>query len=317
MRWEKARRASKGFIGLLLILALGLFTPTLLYAGAKAPKKAAVPQKSEKRLETTAEVSKRAVAKEEKKAEEIKEELNKKAIEAVAQTYKALDLLAEGKSKEALEILKKVIGELEIILAANKKAAFVPINTYHVITDIRLSPEEIETEIKKVRKLLHEGDVQEARLLLNTLQSEINIIIEQLPLATYPDAIKLASKYIINDKVKEAESVLSIALNSMVLKTIVIPLPLVKATELTKAASKSAKKNKDNALKLLEEAKKQLKIAQVLGYGRSYSDTYKDLKKKIEAIQKEIKGKNKAEKLFEELIIKLKEFKTRLQKTLS
>jgi len=311
------KRIGKGL--LLMFLAGSLSMATVVNAETKKTDNSGQlsKAKTEKALATTAQVSKKAVAKEERKAEGIKEELNAKAIEAVAKTYHALDLLNKGNSKEALDVLKDVVGELEILLAAKKDIALVPINSYHVIVDIPLSAKEIEKQLVEVKKLLHEGDVQKARLLLNTLQSEIDIIIEHLPLATYPDAIKLASKYIIDGKIKEAKSVLSIALNSMVIKTIVIPLPLVKATDLIQAASQTAKTHKDKALEYLDEAKKQLKIAEVLGYGKSYSDTYKDLKQRIEAIQEEIKGKNKAEQLFEELIKKMKEFKAKLQKTLS
>ena len=298
------------------VLAFSLGVIPFSYAES-ASEKSAVSAKAQKQPATSAQVSKKAVAKEERKAEKLKEELNVKAIQAVAQTYKALNLLAEGKSKEALEVLKGVVGELEIILAANKEVAFVPINSYHVIVDTRLSAKEIEKQLGEVKKLLREGDVQAARLLLNTLQSEIDIIIEQLPLATYPDAIKLASKYIIDGKIKEAQSVLSVALSSMVIKTIVIPLPLVKATDLIQAASKIAKTNKEKALDYLNGAKEQLKIAELLGYGKHYSETYKELKEQIEKIQEEIKGKNKAESLFDELLKKMKEFKDKLQKVAS
>ncbi len=299
---------------LIVLLSIMLGTAMNSYCDNSLAKSSSRQTENEKQLATSEQVSKSAVAKEEKKAENIKEELNVKAVEAVAQTYHALDLLNKGKSKEALEILKDIIGELEIILTANKDAALVPINSYHVIVDTRLSDKEIEKELAKVKKLLYEGEVQKARILLNTLQSEIDIIIEQLPLATYPDAIKLASKYIIDKKIKEAQSVLTIALNSMVVKTIVIPLPLVKATDLIQAASENSKSHKDKAIEYLNEAKKQLKIAELLGYGKSYSSTYQELKKKIENIQQEIKGKNQAAKLFEDLLQKIKELKHNIQK---
>ncbi len=268
--------------------------------------------KEKAKVKTSAQVSKGAVEKEKKKAEHIKEELNKKAVKAVAETYEVLNLLEQKKSKEALDLLKKVIGELEVILAANKEVSLIPINTYTVVVDTPLSPEDIAKKINEVKKMLNQGDVQGARLLLNTLQSEIDIIIENLPLATYPDAMKLASKYIIDGKIDEAKSVLSIALNSMVIKRIVVPIPLVRAADLIEEASKIAKNNKEQALKYLNEAKKQLHIAKALGYGKDDPSVYKDLQARIDAIKKEIKGKNKAAQMFEELIKKLKEFKNKL-----
>ena len=291
------------FLSLLLTLAP-------LSSGFCADKKQE--DKNKTNLKTSAQVSSGAVEKEKKKAEHIKKELNQKAIQAVAETYKVLDLLEKNKSKEALDLLKKVIGELEVILAANKDVSLIPINTYTVVIDTTLSPEEIAKKIKDVKKMLDDGDVQGARLLLDTLQSEIDIIIENLPLATYPDAMKLASKYIIENKINEAKSVLSIALNSMVVKKIVVPIPLVRAADLIEEASKTAKTNKDQALKYLNEAKKQLTLAKILGYGKDDPATYKELQAKIDAIKTEIKGKNKPAQMFEELMKKLKEFKNKL-----
>ncbi len=263
-------------------------------------------------LKTSAQISERAVEKEKKKAAHIKEELNKKAIKAVADTYKVLDLLNQKKTKEALDLLKKVIGEMEIILTVNKNISLIPINSYTVVVDTDLSPKEISKKISEVKTKLNHGDIQGARNLLDTLQSEIDIVIENLPLATYPDAMKLASKYIINGKIDEAKSILQIALNSMVVKKIVIPIPLVRASDLIDEASKVSKTNKEQALKYLNEAKKQLRLARILGYGKDDQKVYSDLQERIDSIKKEIKGKNKAAKMFEELMKKLKEFKKKL-----
>lgn len=268
--------------------------------------------KNETEVKTSAQISKRAVEKEEKKASHIKQELNDKAIKAVADTYTVVELLNQKKPKEALDLLKKVIGEMEVILAANENVSLIPINSYTVVVDIALGPEEVLKTITEVTKKLTQGDVQGARILLDTLQSEIDIVIENLPLATYPDAMKLASKYIIDGKVEEAKSVLQIALNSMVVKKIIIPIPLVRASDLIEEASKISKTHKEQALKYLDEAKRQLKLAKVLGYGNEDQKIYRDLQARIDSIKKEIEGKNEAAKMFEELIKRLKEFKKRL-----
>jgi tetratricopeptide (TPR) repeat protein len=280
-------------------------------AGSKQDEKALHAASKTKPL-TSAQVSRQAVKKEKERAEDVKKNLNQKAVTAVAETYKVLELLDQNKTDEALSLLKQVIGELEVILAANEKAALIPVNSYHVVVDVELPHDQIRLKINEAKKMLNTGDVQGARLLLNALASEIDIIIEQLPLGTYPDAMKLASKYIMDGRIDEARSVLSIALNSMVVKTLVIPLPLVRAADLIEAASKTAKSDKEQANRYLEEAKRQLEIAKVLGYGKSDAKTYKDLEERIEAIQKEIKGKNKTEKMFEELMNRLKEFRKRL-----
>ncbi len=308
MYLRKVKKVSQVIVlPVVLAFFMAVSLATSVFCGEKVTK-----VQEQTKLRTSAQVSKGAVEKEKKKAEHIKEELNKKAVKAVADTYKVLDLLEQQKTKEALGLLKKVIGELEVILAANKEASLIPINSYTIVVDTPLSPEDIAKKINEVKKMLSQGDVQGARLLLDTLQSEIDIVIENLPLGTYPDAMKLASKYIIDGKINEAKSVLSIALNSMVVKKIVVPIPLVRAADLIEEASRTAKSNKEQALKYLNEAKKQLQIAKVLGYGKDDPSVYKDLQSRIDAIKKEIKGKNKAAQMFDELLKKLKEFKKRL-----
>ncbi len=309
---ETVSRSNHHMLLCAAILAISLISSgsglgQLALAAQKAPTKA-----PEHHLKTSSQVSKKAVEREKKKAEQVANNLDQKAVKAVADTYKVLELLKQKKDKEALKLLKNVIGDMEIILAANKNAALIPINSYQVVVDVDLAPDQIQSKINEVKKMLNSGDIQGARRLLNTLQSEIDIIIDQLPLGTYPDALKLASKYIIDGKIDEAKSVLSIALNSMVVKTLVIPLPLVRAADLIKEASKTAKIDKKQAVKYLENAKEQLQIAEILGYGKSDTKTYKELRQRIQSIQKEIKGKNKAEKMFEELLKKIKEFRKSL-----
>ncbi|AEH44517.1 hypothetical protein Thein_0636 [Thermodesulfatator indicus DSM 15286] len=263
---------------------------------------------------TPQEVAKGAVKSAKKTAENIQAKLSEDAIKAVEDTHKALVLLDQGKVDEAVKVLQEAVGKLEVVLAANPNLAYVPINVSTVAVDLQAGPKEIEETLKQVQKLLDEGDVQKARLLLNTLQSEIDIIIEKLPLATYPDTIKLAVKYIAQGKIEEAKTLLNAALSSLVQDVVVIPLPIVRAEMLVKAASKVAKTDKDKAIEYLNRAEKQLKIAELLGYVKDYEKEYKDLVKRIKDLKKEIKGKNHSAKMFEELLSKFKAFRKHFEK---
>jgi len=60
---------------------------------------------------------------------------------------------------------------------------------------------DVERNIEIVKELLDKGKVQEAGELLITLQSEIDIIGCKSTIVSYPDALKLASKYIIDNQV--------------------------------------------------------------------------------------------------------------------
>ena len=148
--------------------------------------------------------------------------------------------------------------------------------------------------------------------MLYTLQSEIDIVSVNLPVSSYPDALKLAAKYLHDNKTEQAKAVLVTALNTMVEDIVVVPIPVLKADALIVAASKIAKEDKEQALKHLAQAQVELEKAKLLGYTSKSDVTYKALKKAIEKTEKEVKGKNKAEKLFEELINKIKSFKEKM-----
>jgi len=258
---------------------------------------------------TSAEISKNAVRSAKSEANDKQLKVVKEAVEAVLLTKTVLSDLEKKDLKNAKKDLESAIGKLEVILAHKNALLMLPIDSIVTATEYTGDLKSIKTDLELVNDLLDDGKVQEARRLLNRLQSEIDIVTISLPLVSYPQALKLAAKYLQDDKIKEAKDILKMALGTLIQNEVVIPLPLLKAEALVDAASKIAKSDKDQALKHIESAKNELKIAEALGYTSSSDTTYKILNDSIEKVEKEIKGKNRAEKLFEELIDKLKEFK--------
>ena len=240
------------------------------------------------------------------------------AVDAVALTQKVLvDLTHKKSTKKAIKDIEKAIGKLEVILSHKNAPLMLPIDGAITAYEFQAPSSTIENGLQQVKKLLNKNDVQAARVLLNTFQSEIDITTVNLPLASYPKALKLAASYLHDGKTKEAIDVLKMALSTLVTTKVVIPIPLISAEALIHDASKIAKKDKKQALKHLELAKEELKKAKLLGYTSESDVTYKVLDKAIEKVEREIKGKNKAEKLFEDLINKLKSFKEKATKTFS
>jgi len=239
------------------------------------------------------------------------------AVEAVVLTQKVLYDISQKDKAKAIKDIEKAIGKLEVILAKKDAPLMLPVdssmNAYEFSADVST----IKKGIEKVKDLLDDGKIQEARELLNTFQSEIDITTVNLPLASYPASLKLAASYLHDGKLDEAKDVLEMALSTLVTTKVVIPIPLITASALIEDASKIAKKDKKQALKHLKMAKTELKKAELLGYTSSSDVTYKALNKAISKVEKEIKGKNKAEKLFEELMEKFKSFKENATKTSS
>ena len=258
---------------------------------------------------TSAEVNKATVTQAKTDAKNSQTKLIEEAVKSLLLTQKVLVDLSNKDKKAAIKDLEDAIGKLEVILASKDAPALLPVDSKVVAIEYVGTIDMLKKSVEEVKKLIEDGKLQAARVLLNTLQSQINITTVSIPLATYPDALKLAAKYLHEDKINEAVAVLDTALNTLVQEQVVLPLPILKAEGLIKAASVIATKDKEQALKHLEQAKKELEIAKTLGYVSTSDTTYKMLDDAISEIEKEIKGKNKAEKLFEELISKIKEFK--------
>ncbi len=265
--------------------------------------------------ETSANVTSKAVKSAKAKAESGKLKVIEEAVSAVVLTQNVLDALDKNDVEKAKRELEKAIGKLEIVLAHKDAPALLPIDSVITATEYMGDLKSIKETLSAVKKLLATKKVQEARRLLDTLQSEIDIVTVSLPLISYPQALRLSARYLNEGKIKEAGDVLQMALDTLVRSETIIPLPLLKAQALIEAAQKVAKSDKQQALKHLDAAKKELKIAEALGYTSGSDTTYKMLDDAIGAVEKEIRGKNRAEKLFEELMEKLKEFKEKALKT--
>jgi hypothetical protein len=241
--------------------------------------------------------------------------LVQEAIASLKLSAKALDALNRNKPDEAKKDIELALGKLESILASEKAPKMLPIDNRVIVKNFVGTAKDVEKAIETVKALLDKGKVQEAGELLISLQSEIDIVVVNLPLASYPDALKLASKYIIDKNYEKAKRVLEVALSTFTEVEYIIPIPVINALELIKTASTIAKTNKEQALKHLEYASDELDKAEKLGYISSSDVTYKQLHELIEKTEKEIKGPNKAEKLFNELIEKLKDFKSKILST--
>jgi hypothetical protein len=129
------------------------------------------------------------------------------------------------------------------------------------------------------------------------LGSETIISTTNLPIATYPDALKKAAKLIDDKKAGEAKEVLQTALNTMLVTEVVIPLPVVdakislqKAEDLAKNSKRTDEQNKELA-DLVTAADTDIKYAEALGYGQKAD--FDSFHKEIDEIrQKTANGKS-------------------------
>jgi hypothetical protein len=167
-------------------------------------------------------------------AAEKRKKLLADATAAIAQTQQALKALEDKKNDEALKALADATGKLELIVARDPALKLAPVSTTLVTYDLFGSPETVKVAIAEARKALSDGDLPRARLLVEALASEAQIRTTNIPLATYPAAIKAITPLIDAGKIDEAKTQLQAALSTLVITTDVIPLPKLRSESLLK-----------------------------------------------------------------------------------
>jgi hypothetical protein len=271
-------------------IALAFAVP---YAAIAADSNVSTPVAAVSAAQTKNAVSAKADSKIEQQkqdqAAEKRKQITAEAIAAISETRNALIALDDGKKSDAIASLERATGKLELILAREPNLALAPTNVSTTTIEVAADIEKIKTTRKAAVALLEDGQVQAARHLLQGLASEAVISVSNIPLASYPAAIKQAVKLVDDGKTDEAKKVLQTALNTLVFTNTTIPLPVVATQELLKEAEKLAEKanRKEDENKrltdLLTQAHTNLEFAQELGYGTK--DDFKDLYEQLDEIK--------------------------------
>ncbi len=235
----------------------------------------------------------------------------KEAVGVVALTKQAVSELNQNKKDDAIKTLKEASKKINILINRDKMPKLIPLDASVVVNQFAGTAYNAQNAVITSIALLKKNRVQDARHIIQNLKDEVDFITVNIPLVSYPSALKLASNYLKDGNVSQAKSVLITALNSFVEFDTITPLGIVEAQELIEAASKVAKTDKKLAISHLDAAKEALKKAKALGYTSSSDTSYKMLNSAINDVETEIRGKNKAEKLFSDLKNMIKEFKER------
>lgn len=271
------------------LLAIGLICSAPSFAGASA-----LPSKPQTQSDTSKSVQPQVDKRTDDAAAEKRKALLADAGAAVAETENALKALDDKKKDVALKALADATGKLELIVARDPKLALAPIHMDIVSHDLFAGPETVKAVIQEAKNDLAAGEIQNARPLLAALASDIEFRTTNIPLATYPAAIKAITPLIDAGKIDEAKAQLQAALNTLVVTTDVVPLPRIRAESLLKEAQTLAEKKdrtRDENEKLdndLKSVREQLQLSQLLGYGKT-SD-YKPMEEQLDEIEKKTAG---------------------------
>jgi hypothetical protein len=234
--------------------------------------------------------------------------LDKDAVAAIAQTQTAIDAIAKNKRSEALGAIEAATGKINILLARNAAAALIPVaSEVDVVDAAPLDEKAIKALDRGLGDAVMAKDYPAARLILYSLTSEIRLRTYNLPLATYPTALKDAARLLDQGKNDQASQVLLTALNTLAVVEKVTPIPIVLARAAITAAEEQSKKDKNAAQTLLATAKNQLQRCQDLGYAADIPE-YPALNTNIAKLEKELKGNGETGALFAKLKDELSSF---------
>ena len=244
----------------------------------------------EEKSETSESVQQDVDKSTESETEKQRKKLVDDAVSAVSLTRDALKALGESKKEVALETLEKVTGKLELVLARDPALAMVPVSVTTTIYDILAKTETVKKIVDEAKKALIDGRVQDARRLLGNLASEVVVRTTNLPMATYPSAIKQVVPLIDSGKMDEAKQQLQIALNLLVVTDVVMPLPTTRADVMLKEAETLAEKKdrskqeNDRLTELFKETRQQVDFGRELGYFNK--DRVKEIGGELNQIEK-------------------------------
>lgn len=171
--------------------------------------------------------------------------------------------------------------------------------------------------------MIDEGEIQKARPLIRDFASELIIETASLPLATYPAAIKLATAMIDAGDTQGAKRTLQTALATLVVIEHVIPLPILRAElllaeaqsglEATEAATEEQQSEGASVTEpadYVEAARRQLEIAEALGYG--VDSDYADIRETLEQLDEKMETKQDTGGIFRTLVRNFAELRARI-----
>jgi hypothetical protein len=214
--------------------------------------------------------------------------LDKEAVAAIEETQNAVKAIAANNSDEALAAIERATGKINILLARNPATALIPVAVgVEVIDAAPLDIKAIKARATDAKRAMDDKDYPVARVLLYGLTSEIRSRTFNLPLATYPNALKEAARLLDQKKPDEANTLLLTALNTLVVIDHVTPVPLVLAQAAVGAAQDL--RDKAEAQRLLDEAKYEVERAKELGYAGNDPE-YAALDKAISDLEAQLKG---------------------------
>lgn len=220
---------------------------------------------------------------------EKRRQLLDEAIAALRESETALEALDEGDTEAALEALAIVAGKLQIVVGREPSLALAPVDVSVTRRDILAGdPDTIRAMREEIEEVMEDGSIQEARLMLRDFGSELVIEVLNIPLETYPAAIRRVAGLIDDGETAAAKAALTRALNTLIVTESIIALPVLRAESMLEQAQALANKDEPTdeehkqLAELLADVETELALTEAFGYAeetRSYDALMADLRK--------------------------------------
>lgn len=271
--------------------------------------------KSDTAMSQQNQANDKAVKEREQTQNNLLETVNEGVREGFQKVTQASQQISEGKDAEAIKSLEQAMGKFDIALAADPNLGLIPIESSVNVSQLMIKPETVEAYTSTAIDYLKQSQLQAARALLLPLRDEMLTRTIYLPMTTYPDAIKLATKLLIKGDKKAATDTIVTAFSTLVEKVSVVPLSLIRVEAMVMAASKLDKeKNKEHAKELIEASEEQLNLAVALGYTNEDSHLYENIQSQLKALKTEINGGNVVQRLYKKLNNSIKNLMDKIAK---
>lgn len=235
------------------------------------------------------------------------------AVTALNDTQAALRALESGKKQKALDLLAAAVGKLEVVTTAHPDLSLAPVDVDVIVRAYPGDVKAIEKAVDAAGDMLDDGLVQDARHLLDSLASEVDVRVTNIPLATYPEAIKGVVPLIEKGKTQDAIQRLQQTLATLVVVDHITPLPVLHARELLAHARKvvgkqksMGKKDSESVRGLLKQARTELERARALGY--LDKKAYRAMLKDVRSLEKKLAEHGDTRGLLDSLKQKVDDF---------
>jgi LAS superfamily LD-carboxypeptidase LdcB len=222
--------------------------------------------------------------------QQAEQSIDKDATAAIQETQKAIKAINEGRTDEALAAIERATGKVDVLVARNPASALIPVAVdVEVIDTAPMDVKAIKLLGKQAERMVADRDYPTARVILQSLISEIRVRTYNIPLATYPVAMTDAARLLDQKKAEDSKRVLQIALNTLAVIDHVSPLPIATAQVAITDAQANANQDKEAAKRLLAIARSELDRAKELGYAGNDPE-YVALNDSISNVEKQING---------------------------